>query len=251
MRSISKPSFSLDPRFAPSSRSWSKRSASDRGLRPPLVKGIVLNKLNVALDIDGFLASFNASFINLIKEKTGHQLPPESDSYPPVWNYHVQPDGPLTKEEALEMFQVHIGQSHNFWLKLQPYPEGERIMKALSAIETVHDIYFITDRIGASAKFQTEAWLMKWFTLPTVIIARDKAPVIKALNIDLYVDDKPENCNAAVEATDGKTVVLMPDRPYNRNIITDYRVKKVKDVEKVLGQMLGFGENVPLGRLVA
>lgn len=203
--------------------------------------------MRIGFDVDGVLADFNASFVQLVKEQTGVQLPELSDHYPAEWDYHLSAG--VSREQDSQLWK-HITESFNFWMRLSPLAEGARIMKALAGVETAHDVYFITSRPGATAKFQTEAWLLKFFALPTVLIAKDKGPLVKSLKLELFVDDKPENCNEVVEATDGKCITLMPDRPYNRNRIVDYRVKRVKNLEGILEKML-WSETMPLGRLVA
>lgn len=201
--------------------------------------------MRIGFDVDGVLSQFNDPFIALIKERTGIQLPPESDSYPDTWNYDLA--GGVSTEQHRELWN-EVAKSYNFFLRLKPYPEAVGLMQKLSAIETLHDLYFITSRPGGSAKFQSEAWLLKFFTLPTVLISSNKGPVVRGLNLDLFVDDKPENCNEVAEATEGKCLVLMPERPWNRNIIVDARVKRVKNLEKVLEGML-WPDGVPVGKL--
>lgn len=202
--------------------------------------------MRIGFDVDGVLADFVSAHSELIKEKTGVELPAQSDSFPDIWSYDKRA---LGEEKAREVFG-EIANSFNFWMRLAPLPEGERILKQLSQIETSHQLYFITNRMGKTAKFQTEAWLLKWFQLPTVLIAADKAPIIKSLGLELYIDDRPETCSEVAEATDGKTLVLMPERPYNRNVIVDYRVTRVKNLERALGAML-WPQAPELGRLVA
>ena len=201
--------------------------------------------LRLGIDLDGVLSSFNEAFIPFVKERTGVELPPLSENYPDTWNYHT--DAGVTPAQDAELWKA-ISESFNFWLRLKPLPESVELLKKLAVLETQHDYYFITSRPGATAKFQSEAWLVKWFTLPTVLIAKAKGPIAKSLKLDLFIDDKPENCNEVVDATDGKCIVLMPERPYNRNIIVDHRVQRVKNLEKVLGQIL-WPNGVPIGKL--
>lgn len=202
--------------------------------------------MRVGLDIDGVLANFVDAHTALIKDQLGVELPAFSTEWPTVWDYDKET---LGEEKAVAVFKT-IEESFNFWMKLQPLDEN--LLKLLASVETSHQFYFITSRPGESAKFQTEAWLLKWFNLPTVLIARDKAPIVKALGLELFVDDLPPTNNAVVDATDGKCLTLMPDRPWNRTTIMDARVTRVKNLTKALGPILGWDlEKTPLGRLVA
>jgi uncharacterized HAD superfamily protein len=208
--------------------------------------------MRVGIDVDGVLAEFNAGFIALVKEKLGVELPPVSENYPDTWNYDIEAlkvhygDEQRAKEASRELWGT-IAASHSFWMKLQPI--SQPLLYKLADVAAMHTFYFITSRPGGSAKFQTEAWLLKWFALPTVLIASDKGPVAKSLGLELFIDDKPENANEVAEATEGKCLVLMPERPWNRNVVTDARVARVKNLEKALSHVLGFNEELPLRRV--
>lgn len=148
-------------------------------------------------------------------------------------------DNGVTKEQRGELFK-EISESNNFWMKLAPLPEGQALMELMRGMETAHQLYFVTDRAGKTAKFQTEAWLLKWFELPTVLISGAKGPIAKALKLDLYVDDKAENCTSVVEETGGNTVVIMPNRGYNVNVVTHPKVLRVGSLIKALSGPLGL-----------
>lgn len=108
-----------------------------------------------------------------------------------------------------------------FWLDLAPLPGAEDTLQLLSARRYAGDqIYFITTRPGLKAKLLTEFWLRNWgFSNPTVLIAGNEAAkgkLARALKLDLFIDDKPENCEAVARAADPSARVCLVDAPYNR-----------------------------------
>jgi len=78
------------------------------------------------------------------------------------------------------------------------------------------DVYFITSRPGIDAKIQTEDWLYNaGYPHATVLISSAKGLCAQALKLDVYIDDRWENC-VDVATTSLKTKVFLLDRPWNR-----------------------------------
>ena len=65
----------------------------------------------------------------------------------------------------------------------------------------------------------SELWLKRHgMDIPTVIIAHQKGVLVRELGLDVFVDDKPENNEAVIDASREyahKTRVYLPDHPYN------------------------------------
>lgn len=179
--------------------------------------------MKLGIDVDGVVADFVTGYTDLIRQKFGIRLPPRSDSYPDVWDFELA--GGVTKAQRSELLE-HI-KSTEFFGAL--YPENRRTFDALQRLSEAtyhHDVYFITQRSGARAKWLTEKWL-GWHGFvkpPTVLIvngAEGKGLIAKALGLDVFVDDKPENLMAVLRATEGLRAYLI-DKPYNTNYADGY-----------------------------
>ncbi len=185
--------------------------------------------MRIGVDIDGVLADFNSSFVQVIKKLTGItvQLPPKE------WAYH-RAAGVTAKEE--QAIWAYIKNSSDFWYSLGTEPLCEETLQELvwRRIQG-DDIYFITSRPGKCAKKQTEEWLVKeGYRLPTVLIADsalDKGRIAEGLALEVFIDDKPENCLAVntamntitfngvnVQVGPNRTQVYVVDRPYNQEL---------------------------------
>lgn len=191
--------------------------------------------LRWGVDLDGVCVDFNSAYIQLIKDITGKQLPTPGPDYPTCWNYAAK-DG-ITPEEDDKVWD-HIKQAENyFWAKLPAYPGTKDALGVLLDRRYEGDeIYFITSRPGAKAKFQSELWLRRnGFPDPTVLVTSDKGPVAKGLKLDIFIDDKPENC-ADVALASPNTAVYMVKQPYNRDFVFegDYRIKPIESVQAVI-----------------
>lgn len=168
----------------------------------------------IGIDVDGILADFNSSFIPLIKQLFNIELPPASDTYPNTWYYDIA--GGVSKEQSREAWKL-IAQSRNFWLDLSPYPETNKFLRMIS--NRHDDIYFVTQRPGKTAKFQTETWLKRngFHGHPTVLVSGNKGIICNCLGVNLYIDDKNENCVDVVRDSPNTVCYRVP-RPWNNAI---------------------------------
>lgn len=190
----------------------------------------------LGIDIDGVLADFNSSYIELVKEVTGRDLFPEGYNREQIktWNYpeyHA-----YTKEEIDKVWEV-IAESYDFWYDLNAYEDAEAFGMALQDLDTA--TYFITSRIGKRVKEQSEDWLTKHLGIvnPTVLISSQKGECCHALKVNYYIDDKNENCQDVLTRSP-KTLCAMLARPWNSlegisggNII---RVASLQEFQEVI-----------------
>lgn len=167
----------------------------------------------MAATFDGVLADFNSSFIALIKQQTGIELPPVGPNYPDVWAYHRA--GGVTPAQD-KLLWKHIKTS-GFWDTLDALPSATEAIQRLDVLRySGADVYFITSRPGNFAKYLTEGWLMRHgFRYPTVLICNSKGPVAAGLELDAFIDDKTENCLDVARARELCRVFLV-DAPYNK-----------------------------------
>lgn len=194
--------------------------------------------MRIGFDVDGVLANFNQDYVELTRVLTKRDLfPPEwmepTNIAPPTW-YYPQSFG-YTNEECDKVFEV-IAASDRFWRDLQPY-EGvvENMNKFYMQHACDNDVYFITNRAGKGAKWQTEAWLCEalGWTDCTVLVSSAKGLCAKALKLDVYLDDKWENAlDVAKESPATRNYLL--NQPYNVGFGTNLGVERVNTLEEFL-----------------
>ena len=174
----------------------------------------------LAIDVDGVLADFNSTYVPHVIQYTGKDLfPPDYDMrQPPCWDY--PPVFGYTNEEYKTSFSA-IKEVEEFWRWLQPEPGAEEALKRLDYLSAEHDVFFVTNRAGKRVKQQTEEWLRDYgMQYPTVIVAADKTPFLRALKIDVFVDDRVITANDTLRIAQEEQWptfrMYLPDRTYNR-----------------------------------
>lgn len=179
-----------------------------------------MSKIKVGFDIDGILARFNEAYINLIYTHTGIRLPDESDAYPNTWHFERAAGIEKSRENAM---WKEIKDSPTFWQMLRPYEDSISPMRRFATWvdeEANHDLetYYITNRQGNRVLAQTDDWLLDTYqelVYANTICARNKGKMAAALELDLYIDDKLENCEDVVRLSP-QTRCFILDRPWNR-----------------------------------
>lgn len=187
--------------------------------------------MRIGFDVDGVLADFNSSFIDRVISVTGRDLFPPRPFDIPCWDYPEFYG--YTTEENQAVWQSIVNDK-GFWLGLSPYWDAMTILERLRVLSLSHDLYFITSRPGLMAKAQTEVWLAThsgdFMWNPTVLISSDKGACAHALKLDMYIDDRFENCRDVADNTVGCTVYLI-NRPWNTHYLVYARYSKLYRVE--------------------
>lgn len=167
----------------------------------------------IGIDLDGVIYNFNSAYHDKLIKITGENRFP-TDWYAPVWDWDKFYG--YTNDEITATLTA-IQKDKLFWQKLKLLVEPE-VMSRLNVLSKENDLYFLTNRFGIKCKQQTEKALYDaGINYPTVMIVRDKLPVIKALNLDFFVDDKLETMNPMVEhQIASKAYIKLIDAPYNR-----------------------------------
>lgn len=178
--------------------------------------------MRIGFDIDGVLAEFVPTYQRLITQTSGRDLFLHGDDIdPPVWDWPaLRGYGPAEISAVWKLIKA----SDSFWCGLGPTNHVATLALLLPALEHQHDIYFVTSRPGASAKRQTEAWLVRHLPYeytgvrPTVLICHEKGAAAKALGLDCYIDDNRDNAiDVAVSNTATRVYVL--NRAYNQGTL--------------------------------
>lgn len=114
-------------------------------------------------------------------------------------------------------------------------PDAVATVKRLEQLSRAgHDVYYITNRMGQQAKYQTELWLYNaGMNYPTVLMAANKLPIIESLGLDFYIDDKPETVYELAEVPGLVKSLYMKDAGYNR-AFTQLKFNRVSSVKEAL-----------------
>lgn len=173
-----------------------------------------MNKI-IGVDVDGVLANFFTAYEDLVIKIDGQDRFPARypDALPPVWNW---PQHYGYSEAVIAEAWRHIKGSGRFWNALKPLPGAEEFLNALDNLDL--EVYFITDRPGLYAQFQTSIWLERMgFPNASVVISRKgKGAACDALSVTHYIDDKGENIENVNENSPGTEAFLLA-YPYNKD----------------------------------
>ena len=172
--------------------------------------------MRLGSDCDGVLADFASDYQSLIIKVTGKDLfLPGDVENPPTWNWPELRG--YTKEEITAVWKV-ITSHHAFNLGHRETRDCSTLRMLMPDLQRNHDVYFITSRVGETAKWQTESWLQFHLGMlnPTVLISAEKGMCAKALKLNCYIDDNLDNVNdVIVKTTLGHCRTYLLNRRYN------------------------------------
>jgi uncharacterized HAD superfamily protein len=184
-------------------------------------------RLRIGLDVDDVTIDFIHAFIKEAEPFLGVKF----DHLPRMWDCS---DCGITQAEKDRVIQ-HLTSIRNWYMRAtEALPGVKELMPRLSAL---NDLFFITARIetaGIQTLKQTQMQLASLgIPYPTVLIAKSKGPLVRALALDAFIDDKPENLSD-IERTPGiKPIKLyLMDQPWNQHCTSFIRVKSFQDFVK-------------------
>ena len=215
--------------------------------------------MTLGLDIDGVVADFITPFLRLLPARSGGApIDPASIIDP---NFMQHPF--LTRELIFECMET-VSYDPEFWSAMTPlspkattptrmlagWRETNPRAAALAAsirvgrrsvapmlvqISQEHDVVFITHRwVRDTYDIHriTCDWLRRHgLTRPVVHFTQEKkSALIRKLGIEIFVDDRHENCQDAAIETDA--VVLMPHRQYNQ-AFDHPKVRRIREFDEV------------------
>lgn len=179
--------------------------------------------------MDGVLADFILKFNRLAKELYQLDLPTE-------WNkLHPHGDGQLTTDEQYHGVMNRMLGTPHMWFHTDEINKEDVETLAYFTQKCKILAYFTTAREDTisgswtdSATYQTKLWLTSRGIDPTGVIARkfDRVNLLKELGVDYHLDDNPE---LFTELTEAGINCWLRDQSYNQHIVTDKRVKSVKE----------------------
>jgi hypothetical protein len=170
--------------------------------------------MRIAFDLDGVLADLHARFV-----ESATLLYPELDrrsiGSPDVGGSPGEGSGTdlvLTAQQSDAVWRHLVG-IDNFWEALDEIERGAIARLAALSDERRWDVLFITSRPGSAgrtAQRQSQRWLERLgFPLPSVYVVQgSRGRIAAALDIDVVVDDRPENClDVVLESKAGAVLV--------------------------------------------
>ncbi|MEO8678488.1 MAG: hypothetical protein ABI665_05550 [Vicinamibacterales bacterium] len=111
----------------------------------------------------------------------------------------------LTARQQMQLWD-HVKKIENFWTTLPELEPGIIARIAKNATDRRWEVIFLTTRpstAGELTQMQSQRWLdAHGFRYPSVyVVQRSRGKIADALQIDIFVDDRPENClDIAVES---------------------------------------------------
>lgn len=171
--------------------------------------------MRIGIDVDGVLSD---TLVAIHKKFKG-------------WDTSKGWYGGFTKEE-FDAVWADAKNQYGFWFHIPPVSDIDYF--ALQKLSRLHDLYFITDRFdtkGGSAITQTSDWVKHVLGIDRaagVIVTKHKGAAASLLNLDYFIDDKPENCFSVYEAVPNCKVYLCT-LPHNASHADEPFLPRVAD----------------------
>jgi hypothetical protein len=178
--------------------------------------------LRVGFDLDGVLADMDSALINQAQSLFGDKLAyphagpgaAPDPAAPPARGLPapLPPQLNLTVRQQRRLWR-HIATIDNFWLTLREIEPGA--VKRLGALASARrwEVIFLTKRpstAGLPAQVQSQQWLVsKGFDRPSVFVVQgSRGRIAAALDLDVVVDDRHENCYDVVVDSDARALLI-------------------------------------------
>ena len=175
--------------------------------------------MRIAFDMDGVLADLHTLYVQaavklfpeldraVVTRADVGASPPADDPSPDLTEVPDPAAGFAVSRRQSEAIWKQLSSVENFWERLAEIEPGALARLALLAEERRWDVLFITSRPssqGRTVQRQSQRWLeQKGFTMPSAFVVHgSRGKVAQALDLDVVVDDRPENClDVALESS--------------------------------------------------
>jgi hypothetical protein len=187
--------------------------------------------LRVAFDLDGTIADMESALQREAEKLFGPnmQVRPAGIDHPDapasVDDVADDPTKEVSRDEKkaekkqvlsgrqLRQLWEHVAGIDNFWMTLIEIEPGS--VARIAALRNAHklEVMFLTQRpdtAGEITQLQTQRWLeAHGFELPSVFVLRgSRGLAAAALQMDVVVDDRPENCLEVVTESKARPLLL-------------------------------------------
>ena len=229
--------------------------------------------LRIGCDLDGVLADMEGGLIHQAEALFGDAVTgrlqespragsaladgdadaPATASEPPEQNVPQLATLRLTSRQQRRLWR-HVETIENFWQGLNELEPGVVGRLASIAAERRWEIIFLTKRppsAGGTAQLQTQRWLeSKGFRLPSVFVVQGSRGLIAAaLDLDVIIDDRPENCLDVVMDSKSRAILVWREDPNQLPVATQRLgisiVKSVNECLDILTQLDSAGKDEP------
>jgi hypothetical protein len=216
--------------------------------------------LRIAFDLDGVLADMDSALLEhadvLFGKVPVRRAPttPESETNSSAnAGAATAADLNLTPRQNRRLWR-HVAGIENFWLTLREIEPGS--VKRLAAISAARrwEIIFLTRRpatAGLSAQVQSQRWLASHgFERPSAYVVKGSRGLIAAaLDLDVVVDDRPENCRDVIVESGARAILVWRDpAPRHSAAVQRLGIGVVKTVDECfarLEEIEALGRKVP------
>ena len=149
----------------------------------------------------------------LVKKAKDESAPPEDDA---TTNLAMQ-ELHLTSRQQAQLWD-HVKKIENFWTTLPELEPGIIARIAKTARDRRWEVIFLTTRpttAGDLVQLQSQQWLAAHgFQYPSVyVVHRSRGKIADALNLDAFVDDRPENCLDIAVESKAKVILVWHGNP--------------------------------------
>lgn len=170
--------------------------------------------MKLGFDIDDTLINLREHAFGIYKEKLQQDIP--IDAFHALERVEIHEPFGLTDEQGKEMWNSSLEEI--YYTNCPPFPSA---VETLSALEKDgHEIYYITARAGEHGR-RTKNWMAaQGFPIRDDrffcgMKDEEKVEIIRRLQLDYYVDDKPAVINTL---QNDPVCVLLKDQTYNRHL---------------------------------
>jgi uncharacterized HAD superfamily protein len=178
--------------------------------------------LNIGVDVDEILSDFTGAFTRRASEVLGISRDCSE------WDdWDIATALRITKDQEKQVWKSVLA-SHTFNETLGECVRAPGLARYLGRLaeRRMAKVTFITARAEhvegiAPVQWQTAKWLRNHgFEYPTVMVSFNKGPLAAALELDVFIDDKFDNCRQVKEARP-ECRVFMPVYLYNQRYVGD------------------------------
>ena len=177
--------------------------------------------LRVAFDLDGTIADMEGALQREAEQLFGPNVllrrpgAAHIDAPPNVQEVDDDSKEVLAGRRLRQLWE-HVAGIENFWMTLDEIEPGS--VGRIAALRDEHklEVMFLTQRPdtkGEITQLQTQRWLeTHGFTLPSVFVLRgSRGPAAAALQLDVVVDDRLENCLDVLTESKARPVLIWRD----------------------------------------
>jgi len=220
--------------------------------------------LRIGFDMDGVLADMDGALLAHAKSLFGEAAAVRISSEGPDEEKVANSEAPVESLNVSARQEVrlwrHVQSIENFWETLDETEPGVIARLGAIAEERRWEVVFLTKRpstVGLTAQRQSQRWLeSKGFALPSLYVVQgSRGRIASALDLEIVVDDRAENCLDVV--VDSKAKAMLVWRDDEKNLPTAARrlgigiVKSVNECLDILARVdaPGSDENGLMSRV--